>query len=68
MFFESFSDFVDMGGHGLYVWLAYSIGLVVILFNVVSPILHKRKFIAAYKRRLQREQQLSQRRQSESAS
>ncbi len=68
MFFESFNDFVAMGGHGLYVWLAYAIGLVIIVFNVASPILRKRTFIAEYKRRLLRERQLAERRQSESVS
>ena len=23
MYFETFADFLAMGGHGLYVWLAY---------------------------------------------
>ena len=25
MYFNSFSDFIEMGGHGLYVWLSYAI-------------------------------------------
>ena len=29
-------DFLAMGGHGLYVWLAYGAGLLVVLANVVS--------------------------------
>ncbi|MFT6913958.1 MAG: heme exporter protein D [Motiliproteus sp.] len=56
MYFDSFSDFIAMGGHGLYVWLAYSIALVIIVFNVLSPLLGQKKFRAAYKRRLKREQ------------
>ncbi|MEH6823967.1 MAG: heme exporter protein CcmD [Motiliproteus sp.] len=67
MHFNSFADFIAMGGHGLYVWLAYSIALVVIVFNVLSPILRKRQFIAEYKRRLKREQRLSESRTAESA-
>ena len=27
MGFENFADFIDMGGHGLYVWLSYAIAL-----------------------------------------
>ena len=34
--FESIQALIDMGGHGLYVWLSYGIGLAVIAFNVVS--------------------------------
>lgn len=36
MSFESLNDFLAMGGHGLYVWLAYGAGLLVVLANVVS--------------------------------
>jgi heme exporter protein D len=28
MQFDSFADFIDMGGHGLYVWLAYGTAFV----------------------------------------
>ncbi|MEH6470213.1 MAG: heme exporter protein CcmD [Halopseudomonas sp.] len=66
MYFDSFTDFIDMGGHGLYVWLAYSIALVIVAFNVVSPILRKKQFIAEYRRRLKREQRLNERKASES--
>lgn len=31
MFFQSWSDFFNMGGHGLYVWLSYGISFIVIL-------------------------------------
>jgi len=34
--FESIQALIDMGGHGLYVWLSYGIGLAVIVYNVVS--------------------------------
>ena len=67
MHFNSFADFIAMGGHGLYVWLAYGIALVVIVFNVLSPILHKRQFIADYKRKLKREQRLGENRTTEPA-
>ncbi len=67
MHFNSFADFIAMDGHGLYVWLSYSIALVVIVFNVLSPILSKRQFIAEYKRRLKREQRLRESRTPESA-
>jgi len=34
MYFDSFSEFVAMGNHGLYVWLSYGIFLVVIMWNI----------------------------------
>lgn len=61
MFFDSFSDFLAMGGHGFYVWLAYGIAAVIFIFNVVSPLMRKKQFIAQQKRRLKREQRLAER-------
>ena len=34
--FESLQAFIEMGGHGLYVWMSYGIGAAVILYNVMS--------------------------------
>ena len=56
MSFESFSDFIAMGGHGLYVWLSYAIALVVLVVNVVNPLVHKRQIFTEQARRLRREQ------------
>ena len=54
MAFATVGDFVAMGGHGLYVWSAYAIGLAVITFNVVSPGRLKKKLITEQKRRERR--------------
>lgn len=35
MMFESWQDFVAMGGHGLYVWLAYSVALALLAVNIL---------------------------------
>lgn len=56
--FASFADFLQMGKHGLYVWLSYGIALGIILYNVVAVILNKRRFFNEAKRRLRREQKL----------
>lgn len=55
MYFDSFSDFIAMDGHGVYVWTCYAIALVVIGFNVISPLMKKRQFLAEQTRRLRRE-------------
>ena len=34
MSFETFNDFLTMGGHGLYVWLSYAIALIVVVANL----------------------------------
>lgn len=56
MAFASLPEFFAMGGHGLYVWTAYAIGAAVIAFNVLSPILLRKKLITEQKRRERRGQ------------
>ena len=53
--FDSFSEFLAMGGHGLYVWLSYAIAIVILVINVVNPVLQKKKVFSELKRRLRRE-------------
>ena len=42
--FDSWSEFVAMGGHGLYVWLSYSLSLAVVLMNVLSTRNSRRRY------------------------
>lgn len=44
MSFDTWSDFFAMGGHGLYVWLAYGAALIVILLNVFGVRVARRRF------------------------
>jgi len=53
--FESFSEFLSMGGHGLYVWLSYALGVVIILSNLVAPLRAGKRLQAQLARRLKRE-------------
>ena len=55
MSFASFSDFVAMGQHGLYVWSAYGICLAVLGLNVALPIMARRRYLQQEARRLRRE-------------
>lgn len=55
MYFESFEAFLAMGKHGVYVWSAYGLGLLVLSLNVILPVLHKRKVVAKQQARLRRE-------------
>nr|WP_308425656.1 heme exporter protein CcmD [Marinobacterium nitratireducens] len=48
-----------MGGHGLYVWLAYGIALVILVLNVLQPWRLTRQFFTEQSRRLRREKKLS---------
>ena len=57
MSFDSFSAFVDMGGHGLYVWSAYAITVVVLGYNIVKPMLMRKNIIRSQKQLLKQEEQ-----------
>jgi heme exporter protein D len=55
MAFETFSDFLNMGGHGLYVWLSYGLGLLTIALCLYLPIIQGREMRRSLRRRIQRE-------------
>ena len=54
MSFSSLHDFLYMGGHWVEVWLAYAIGVVVLVANVLRPVLVRRRFFAEEIRRRRR--------------
>ncbi|MBE7928600.1 heme exporter protein CcmD [Pseudomonas saudiphocaensis] len=56
MNFSSFSEFIAMGNHGLYIWTAYGISLAVLLLNVALPMLARRRYLQEEARRLRREE------------
>ena len=56
MAFENFADFLDMGGHGLYVWLCYGLGLLVILGNLLMPQRQAKQIQRELRRRIRREE------------
>ncbi len=54
MSFETFGDFLAMGGHGFYVWWSYFIAAVVVGFILVWPLWRRRRFLAEQRGRLRR--------------
>ncbi len=56
MSFNSFSEFLSMGGHGLYVWLSYGLGAVILAANLILPQLARTRLLHEQKRRLRREE------------
>ena len=57
MSFSSFSEFLAMGNHGLYVWSAYGISLLVLTINLLLPLRARRNYSPVEARRLRREEQ-----------
>ncbi|MEH6616613.1 MAG: heme exporter protein CcmD [Porticoccus sp.] len=53
--FGSLSEFIQMDGHGPYVWAAYLISLLALLWLVVSPLYRKRKLMQEIVRQQRRE-------------
>ena len=49
------SDFFGMGGYGMYVWPAYLVFFVVLLFDTVAPFLQRRRALKELQARLRRE-------------
>jgi heme exporter protein D len=53
--FESLGDFLAMGGHGFYVWTAYLFFSVVMGWNLVQPLVDRRKVMKLLKARMARD-------------
>jgi heme exporter protein D len=47
-------EFFHMGGYGFYVWSSYGIALLVLVANLLSPILLKKKLLSELARREKR--------------
>lgn len=52
MQFDSLSDFIQMNGHGAYVWAVYIIGLVILFMNVLRPKMMMKRFYREQQRTL----------------
>lgn len=57
MQFESFSEFIAMGKHGVYVWSAYGASVAILVLNVILPVLNRRRIVKAIARNQRREEQ-----------
>ncbi|WP_027331131.1 heme exporter protein CcmD [Marinimicrobium agarilyticum] len=53
-YFDSWAEFLQMGGHGAYVWACYLITWAVLAYLLISPVVRKRRWMrrqAALQRR-----------------
>ena len=51
----NWSDFFHMGGYATYVWTSYGLALLLVVANIVSPIIERKRVIARIKRAIKRE-------------
>lgn len=49
-YFETFSEFVRMGRHGVYVWSVYGIAVVIIASHLVSLAVQKRRVLQEFRK------------------
>ncbi|WP_120510293.1 heme exporter protein CcmD [Photobacterium salinisoli] len=58
MHFDSFSDFLAMGGYASYVWAAYGISALSLLILLWSSIRKSRRLATDIKNKIAREQRI----------
>ncbi|MDV5171094.1 heme exporter protein CcmD [Photobacterium rosenbergii] len=58
MHFDSFSDFLAMGGYASYVWSAYGISFGALLWLMISSLNTKRRLAAEIKNKIAREKRI----------
>ncbi len=51
----NWSEFFHMGGYAFFVWGSYAVALIVVLGNIVTPIMQRKKVIKRIKRTIKRE-------------
>ena len=51
----NWSEFFNMGGYAFFVWTSYGLTFFVIVANIVSPIMQRKKVISRIKRAIKRE-------------
>lgn len=60
MFFQTWSDFFNMGGYGFYVWLSYGISFIAIIALAVQSVKQRKAVLQNVLRETQREARLQQ--------
>lgn len=68
MFFDTWSDFLNMGGYGFYVWLSYGISLVATVVLIVQSVKQRKTVLQNVLREEQREVRLKQANQANEGS
>ena len=65
MFFESWQDFLQMGGYGFYVWLSYGISFAAIVILAIQSYRDKGAVLREVRREQAREQRVQNKQRKE---
>lgn len=58
--FESLQAFLEMDGHGVYVWTCYAVVFLTLLFIAIEPTMQRKRFIKQQQGLLRRRSQQMQ--------
>ena len=67
MQFDSFSDFIAMGGYGFYVWLSFGTCALILLGILVSSLRDTKRIIASVEQQIVREERIKQAKQEQAS-
>lgn len=65
MQFDSFSDFIAMGGYGFYVWLSFGTCALILLGILVSSLNDTKRIMASVQQQAEREARIKQAKQEQ---
>lgn len=63
LYFHSWSEFFQMGGHAFYVWLAYLLSIVILIGLVIQSKLEKQQILKVVRQENARQQRIQAQKQ-----
>ncbi|KPZ64071.1 Heme exporter protein D [Pseudoalteromonas sp. P1-16-1b] len=67
MQFDSFSDFIAMGGYGFYVWLSFGTCALILLGILFSSLRDKKQILASIEQQIARETRIKNSKQEQTS-
>lgn len=55
MMANTITNFFHMGGYGIYIWISYAMGLLVIALNLLLPLWQHQKLIKTISKKIQQQ-------------
>ncbi|MBQ4798180.1 heme exporter protein CcmD [Pseudoalteromonas sp. MMG006] len=67
MQFDSFSDFIAMGGYGFYVWLSFGTCALILLGILISSLRDTKRIMASVEQQIIREERIKKAKQEQTS-